>query len=99
MQHTVNSYRNLARHACMESERCMLNYERHKQRRRYLYTAKVRLERTGHRDIRSLQKYERPDIKTKTEISKYLDCGVSSFKLYMYSILIKGKMAIFELVM
>ena len=42
VQHTVNSYRNLARHACMESERCMLNYERHKQRRRYLYTAKVR---------------------------------------------------------
>ena len=35
------------------------------------------MERTGHRDIRSLQKYERPDIKTKIEISKYLDCGVS----------------------
>ena len=35
------------------------------------------MERTGHRDIRSLQKYERPDIKTKTEISKSLDCGVS----------------------
>jgi hypothetical protein len=27
------------------------------------------MERTGHRDIRSLQKYERPDIKTKIEIS------------------------------
>ena len=35
------------------------------------------MERTGHRDIRSLQKYQRPDIKTKIEISKYLDCGVS----------------------
>jgi hypothetical protein len=34
------------------------------------------IERTGHRDIRSLQKYERPDIKTKIEISKSLDCGV-----------------------
>jgi hypothetical protein len=30
------------------------------------------MERTGHRDIRSLQKYERPDIKTKIEISKSL---------------------------
>ena len=29
------------------------------------------------RDIRSLQKYERPDIKTKIDISKSLDCGVS----------------------
>ena len=35
------------------------------------------MERNGHRDIRSLQKYERPDIKTKFEISKTLDCGVS----------------------
>jgi hypothetical protein len=40
-------------------------------------TQKFVMERTGRRDIRSLQKYERPDIKTKIEISKSLDCGVS----------------------
>jgi hypothetical protein len=39
------------------------------------------MERTGHRDIRSFQKYERPVIKTKIEISKYLDCGVAGAAL------------------
>ena len=28
------------------------------------------MERTGHRDVRSLQGYERPDIKTKVAVSK-----------------------------
>ena len=31
-------------------------------------------ERTGHRDIRSLQRYQRPDVSTKIEISKALNC-------------------------
>lgn len=33
------------------------------------------MERTGHRDVRSLQKYERPDIQTKIGFCKSLDCG------------------------
>lgn len=32
------------------------------------------MERTGHRDIRSLQRYQRPDVSTKIEISKALNC-------------------------
>ena len=32
------------------------------------------MERTGHRDTRSLQKYQRPDFSTKIEISKALNC-------------------------
>ena len=32
------------------------------------------MERTGHRDIRSLQRYERPDVSNKIEISKALNC-------------------------
>ena len=36
---------------------------------------KLIMERTGHRDIRSLQRYQRPDmISTKIEISKALNC-------------------------
>ena len=30
------------------------------------------MERTGHRDVRSLQKYQRPEVLTKVEISKVL---------------------------
>ena len=37
------------------------------------------MERTGHRDVRSLQKYERPDESTKVAISKALECGSDSF--------------------
>ena len=33
------------------------------------------MERTEHRDVRSLQKYERPDVLTKEVISKSLYCG------------------------
>ena len=33
------------------------------------------MEGTGHCDVRSLQKYERPDVRTKEAISKSLDCG------------------------
>ena len=32
------------------------------------------MERMGHRDIRSLQRYQRPDVSTKIEISKALNC-------------------------
>ena len=32
------------------------------------------MERTGHRDIRSLQRYLRPDVSTKAKISKALNC-------------------------
>lgn len=32
------------------------------------------MERTGHRDVRSLQKYQRPEVLTKVEISKAFDC-------------------------
>ena len=35
---------------------------------------KLIMERTGHRDIRSLQRYQRPDVSTKIEISKALNC-------------------------
>ena len=35
---------------------------------------KLIMERTGHRDIRSLQKYQNPDVSTKIEISKGLNC-------------------------
>ena len=35
---------------------------------------KLIMERTGHRDIRYLQRYQRPDVSTKTEISKALNC-------------------------
>ena len=34
---------------------------------------KLIMERTGHRDIRSLQRYQRPDVSTKIEISKALN--------------------------
>jgi hypothetical protein len=43
----------------------MLNYERHNSDEDIFIPRKFVMERTGHRDIRSLQKYERPDIKTK----------------------------------
>ena len=33
------------------------------------------MERTGHRDLRSLQKYQRPDISTKVEFAKAFDSG------------------------
>ena len=33
--------------------------------------------RTGHRDNRSFQKYQRPDISTKLDISKASECGSS----------------------
>ena len=33
------------------------------------------MERTGHQDIRSLQRYQRVDVSTKIEISKALNCG------------------------
>ena len=33
------------------------------------------MERTGQRDVRSLQKYEKPDVRTKEAISKSLDYG------------------------
>ena len=32
------------------------------------------MERTGHRDIRSLQRYQRPDVSPKIEISEALNC-------------------------
>ena len=32
------------------------------------------MERTGHRDVRSLQKYQRPEVLTKVEMSKAFDC-------------------------
>ena len=35
---------------------------------------KLIMERTGHRDIRSLQRYQRPDVSTKIDISKALNC-------------------------
>ena len=35
---------------------------------------KLIMERRGHRDIRSLQRYQRPDVSTKIEISKALNC-------------------------
>ena len=35
---------------------------------------KLIMERTGHRNIRSLQRYQRPDISTEIEISKALNC-------------------------
>ena len=35
---------------------------------------KLIMERTGHRDMRSLQRYQRPDVSTKIEISKALNC-------------------------
>ena len=35
---------------------------------------KLIMERTGHRDIRSLQRYQRPDVSTKIEISNALNC-------------------------
>ena len=35
---------------------------------------KLIIERTGHRDIRSLQRYQRPDVYTKIEIWKALNC-------------------------
>ena len=35
---------------------------------------KLIMERTGHRDIRSLQRYQRPHVSTKIEISKALHC-------------------------
>ena len=31
------------------------------------------MQRTGHRDVRSLQKYQRPEISTKIEFSKAFD--------------------------
>jgi hypothetical protein len=44
------------------------------------------MERTGHRDVRSLQRYERPDIKTKVAVSKCLDGGLSCFNKETHSI-------------
>ena len=48
------------------------------------------MERTGHRDVRALQRYEGPDIKTKVavskSISKCLDGGVSWFNKETHSI-------------
>ena len=44
------------------------------------------MERTGHRDVRSLQRYERTDIKTKVAVSKCLDGGVSWFNKEMHRI-------------
>ena len=48
------------------------------------------MERTGHHDVRSLQGYERPDIKTKvavsTSMTKCLDGGVSWFNKETHSI-------------
>ena len=35
---------------------------------------KLIMERTGHRDIRSLQRHQGPDVSTKIEISKALNC-------------------------
>ena len=35
---------------------------------------KLIMERKSHRDIRSLQRYQRPDAFTKIEISKALNC-------------------------
>ena len=35
---------------------------------------KLIMEGTGHRDIRSLQRYQRPKVSTKIEISKALNC-------------------------
>ena len=35
---------------------------------------KLIMERTGHQDIRSLERYQRPDVSTKIEISKALNC-------------------------
>ena len=35
---------------------------------------KLIMERRGHRDIRSLLRYQRPDVCTKIEVSKALNC-------------------------
>ena len=35
---------------------------------------KLIMERMGHRDIRSLQRYQRPDVSTKIDISRALNC-------------------------
>ena len=35
---------------------------------------KLIMERTGHQDIRSLQRHQRPDVSIKIEISKALNC-------------------------
>ena len=40
---------------------------------------KLIMERTGHRDIRSLQRYQRPDVSTKVDISKALNCRSEGF--------------------
>ena len=37
-------------------------------------TEKFVMERTGHRDMRSLQKYRGPEVLAKAEISKAFDC-------------------------
>ena len=38
------------------------------------FSDKLIMERTGHRDIRSLQRYQRSDVSTKIEICKALNC-------------------------
>ena len=37
------------------------------------------MERTGHHNVRLVQRYERPDIKTKVAVSKCLHGGISWF--------------------
>ena len=41
---------------------------------------KLIMERTGHRDIRSLQRYQRPDVSTKIEISKALKLSIRTIR-------------------
>jgi hypothetical protein len=43
---------------------------------------KLIMERTGHRDIRSLQRYQRPSIEQKIEISKAFESNVSQKRQY-----------------
>ena len=39
------------------------------------------MQRTGHRDVRSLQKYQRPEISTKIEFSKAFDTSNEAVSL------------------
>ena len=45
------------------------------------YPDKFVMQRTGHRDVRSLQKYQRPEISTKIEFSKAFDTSNEAVSL------------------
>ena len=44
------------------------------------FSDKLIMERTGHWDIRSLQRYQRPDVSTKIEISKALKLSIRTIR-------------------